>query len=191
MLRAKKLKSVLFLSFFFFGSCKYDQSQPPVGENSISFSPNRTDSIVPMAQLGCGTSQLCEAQLKALKDPDNFKEISFNTTKQKFFSFLSLAEKKSFVFNSFDTKGLREFYIPTAKDSIWLTWPVTADCYIYKSSADSFPARISYQIGVNKIFKVDIAADSAITNQLMNIVVANRIGKITKPAMGGLTAYHN
>jgi hypothetical protein len=174
------MKPLLILSILFFTSCGHNSSQQasdvllhdtPISLTSLNSKPKEFE---------CGTSELLKTQLieSGLTNPDNFREVNFITTKQKFFSLLSMAKRDSLIVTSFDSKRLRDFYIPTAKDSIWLTLPFIEVCQIKKGQGDSLPINISYSIDTDKRFTVHLTTDSTITNRLTKIIKDNRLGSI-------------
>jgi uncharacterized protein YneR len=175
----KKIKIILPLFLLVFASCKNENSQPLEENNLISFTPRLGDTLVTAQGFECGTSKLWDEMFAGLGMPKNYKDVSFIVTKKNFYSFLSIAEKNSFAFIAFDIKQFKELHVPTVKDRVWLTLPFANDCFIRTNETDSFPATISYAVHGIKQLKVSIATDSIITNQLLNIIVANKLGTLT------------
>jgi hypothetical protein len=174
------MKPLLILSIIFFSSCGRNSSQQHDNELLHDTSINLTSSNSEFKIFECGTSELFKSQLSEidLAKPDNFKEINFITSKQNFLSLLRIAKRESLIISSFDSKRLKDFYIPTANDSIWLTIPFSEVYHIKKDQEDNLPINISYSIDKEKQFTVSLATDSTITNRLTKIITDHRLGSI-------------
>jgi hypothetical protein len=173
------MKPFLIFSFLF-ASCGHNNSQRTSNVLLHDTSAQLSSLNLKSKEFECGTSELLKQQLieSGITNPDNFKEVKFITTKQNFYSLLNIAKRDSLIISSFDSKRLRDFYIPTAKDSIWLTLPFSEVCHIRKNNEDSLPIIISYSVDTDKNFNVTLSTNSTMTNQLTRIVKDSRLGTI-------------
>ena len=175
-----KMRPLLILSLLFCASCGDNNPQQTsdilLHDTSILF----TNFNSKPKQFECGTSELLQTQLResGIINPDNFKAVSFITSKYNFYIFLNRAKKDSLTISSFNLNRFKEFYIPTAKDSIWLTLPFNEVCQIRKGKGDSLPINISYSVDTHKRLNVTLATDSTITNQLTKIIKDYRLGNL-------------